>query len=104
MRWVSPPASSMSRRVTAMPPGRASPNIPTSRRSPSPAHPGADAFRERFIALPKSIRLGDPLDEATEMGPLTSRQHQERVLHFAKVAREEGGEILLGGKAAERED
>ena len=38
------------------------------------------------------------------MGPLTSKQHQERVLHFVGVAREEGGEILLGGKAPERED
>jgi aldehyde dehydrogenase (NAD+) len=64
----------------------------------------ADEFLERFIALGKSIRLGDPLDEATEMGPLTSKQQQERVLHFAKVAREEGGEILLGGKAPDRDD
>jgi aldehyde dehydrogenase (NAD+) len=64
----------------------------------------ADEFLQRFIALAKSIRLGDPLDEATEMGPLTSRQHQERVLHFAGVAREQGGEILLGGKAPDRED
>jgi acyl-CoA reductase-like NAD-dependent aldehyde dehydrogenase len=64
----------------------------------------ADEFLERFIALAKSIRLGNPLDEQTEMGPLTSKQHQERVLHFAKVARDEGGEILLGGKAPERGD
>jgi aldehyde dehydrogenase (NAD+) len=64
----------------------------------------ADEFLERFIALAKSIRLGNPLDEETEMGPLTSKQHQERVLHFVKVARDEGGEILLGGKAPERED
>ena len=38
------------------------------------------------------------------MGPLTSKQHQERVLHFSKVAHEEGGEILTGGKAPDRED
>ena len=47
----------------------------------------ADEFLERFVALAKSIRLGNQLDEATEMGPLTSKQHQERVLHFSKVAR-----------------
>jgi acyl-CoA reductase-like NAD-dependent aldehyde dehydrogenase len=64
----------------------------------------ADEFLERFIALAKSIRLGNPLDEATEMGPLTSKQQQERVLHFAGVARKEGGEILLGGKAPDREE
>ena len=38
------------------------------------------------------------------MGPLTSKQHHERVLHFSKVAREEGGEILTGGKAPDRDD
>ena len=47
----------------------------------------ADEFLERFIALARSIRLGNQLDEATEMGPLTSKQHQERVLHFSKVAK-----------------
>ena len=64
----------------------------------------ADQFLDRFIGLAASIRLGNPLDEATEMGPLTSKQHQERVLHFARVAREEGGEVLLGGKAPDRID
>src|SRR4029453_18426688 len=64
----------------------------------------ADEFLERFIALAKSIRLGNQLDEATEVGPLTSKQHQERVLHFSKVAKDEGGEILTGGKAPERDD
>lgn len=61
----------------------------------------ADQFLDEFTALAKSIRLGDPRDPETEMGPLTSKQHQERVLYFANVAREEGGEILLGGKAPE---
>jgi aldehyde dehydrogenase (NAD+) len=64
----------------------------------------ADEFLERFIGLARSIRLGDPLDDATEMGPLTSKQHQERVLHFVGIARQEGGEILLGGKAPDRDD
>jgi acyl-CoA reductase-like NAD-dependent aldehyde dehydrogenase len=59
----------------------------------------ADRFLEHFLELAASIRVGDPLDPATEMGPLTSRLHQERVLDFCKVARNEGGEILLGGKA-----
>jgi betaine-aldehyde dehydrogenase len=64
----------------------------------------ADAFLERFLALARSIRLGDPLDPATEMGPLTSPGHRDRVLSYCAVAREEGGEVLLGGKAPERED
>lgn len=58
----------------------------------------ADAFLERFLPLARSIRLGDPLDEATEMGPLTSREHQRRVLAYVEVARAEGGEVLAGGR------
>jgi acyl-CoA reductase-like NAD-dependent aldehyde dehydrogenase len=59
----------------------------------------ADAFLDKFIALAKSIRLGNPLDGATEMGPLTSRLHRDRVLDYVRVAREQGGELLVGGKA-----
>jgi len=57
----------------------------------------ADAFLEKFVALARSIRLGNPLDPATEMGPLTSAQHQQRVLSYVDVARAEGGELLAGG-------
>jgi acyl-CoA reductase-like NAD-dependent aldehyde dehydrogenase len=59
----------------------------------------ADEFLDRFIALAGSIRLGNPLDAATEMGPLTSAQHRDRVLSYVAVAREQGGELLAGGKA-----
>lgn len=58
----------------------------------------ADEFTEKFAGLAKSIRLGDPMDPATEMGPLTSRQHQQRVLDYVKIAQDEGGEIVCGGK------
>jgi betaine-aldehyde dehydrogenase len=57
----------------------------------------ADAFLDGFLKLAASIRVGDPSDPATEMGPLTSRQHQERVLQYCRIAHQEGGEILLGG-------
>jgi acyl-CoA reductase-like NAD-dependent aldehyde dehydrogenase len=57
----------------------------------------AAEFLERFIALAKTIRLGNPLDPTTEMGPLTSAQHRDRVLRYVDVAREEGGEVLFGG-------
>lgn len=59
----------------------------------------ADAFLEKFVALARSIRLGNPLDEKTEMGPLTSAQHQQRVLSYVAIARGEGGEVLAGGEA-----
>jgi acyl-CoA reductase-like NAD-dependent aldehyde dehydrogenase len=59
----------------------------------------ADEFLERFITLARSIRLGDPLDSKTEMGPLTSALHRDRVLSFVDIAREQGGRVLTGGKA-----
>ncbi len=62
----------------------------------------ADVFLERFIALTQSIRLGDPLDTKTEMGPLTSKLHQDRVLSYCAVAREQGGTILTGGKVPDQ--
>jgi acyl-CoA reductase-like NAD-dependent aldehyde dehydrogenase len=59
----------------------------------------ADPFLEKFIPLAQSIRLGNPLDTTTEMGPLTSSLHRDRVLSYVDVARQEGGEVLSGGKA-----
>jgi acyl-CoA reductase-like NAD-dependent aldehyde dehydrogenase len=61
----------------------------------------ADAFLDKFLALAKSIKLGNPMDQATEMGPLTSIQHRDRVLSYVKVAKEQGGEILIGGRPPE---
>lgn len=57
----------------------------------------ADEFIDRFTKLAKSIRLGDPLSDQTEMGPLTSAQHRDRVLAYIKVARDQGSEVLTGG-------
>lgn len=59
----------------------------------------ADEFLERFAKLARSIRLGNPLDPQTEMGPLTSLQHRDRVLSYVDVAREQGGELLAGGRS-----
>src|SRR6185369_6188488 len=51
----------------------------------------ADRFLEKFLNLARSIRLGDPRDPATEMGPLTSTLHRDRVLAYVKTATEQGG-------------
>src|SRR5205823_7902292 len=59
----------------------------------------ADEFTERFARLAASIKIGNPLDPQTELGPLTSLQHRDRVLSYVDVARSEGGEVVLGGKA-----
>lgn len=57
----------------------------------------ADAFLDKFLALTNSIRVGNPLDPETEMGPLTSPGHRDRVLKYIEVAKEQGSRILTGG-------
>ena len=59
----------------------------------------ADEFLDRFLNLTRSIRVGNPLDPQTEMGPLTSQGHRDRVLSYIEVAKGQGSEILTGGKA-----
>jgi aldehyde dehydrogenase (NAD+) len=58
----------------------------------------ADRFLDKFLALAKSIRQGDPMDPNTEMGPLTSKQHRDRVIGYIEIAKSEGAQILTGGK------
>jgi acyl-CoA reductase-like NAD-dependent aldehyde dehydrogenase len=58
----------------------------------------AEEFIDRFVALTRSIRIGDPMDLSTEMGPLTSPEHRDRVLGYVKIALDEGGELLTGGR------
>jgi aldehyde dehydrogenase (NAD+) len=64
----------------------------------------AEAFLDKFLALARSIKLGDPMEPSTEMGPLTSTQHRDRVLSYTKIAQEQGGEVLIGGRPPERDE
>lgn len=56
-----------------------------------------DAFVARFRERAAAIRVGDPMDPATEVGPVISREHRDRVLGFADGAK--GGEVIVGGHA-----
>ena len=56
-----------------------------------------DEFVEAFTSKARSIRLGDPSDESTQMGPLISARQRERVKGYADLARAEGGRITTGG-------
>jgi aminomuconate-semialdehyde/2-hydroxymuconate-6-semialdehyde dehydrogenase len=57
----------------------------------------ATAVAERARAL----RLGDPWDRATQLGPLISREHRQKVLSYYELAKSEGAEVLAGGAAPE---
>ena len=61
----------------------------------------ADEFLEKFLALAKSIRVGNPLDPKTEMGPLTSAGHRDRVLELYRGREGAGQHDLTGGKASD---
>jgi betaine-aldehyde dehydrogenase len=56
-------------------------------------------FVERFVENSRAVRVGDPREEATEIGPLVSPDHRERVDGFVRQGREEGAKLCLGGKA-----
>jgi 5-carboxymethyl-2-hydroxymuconic-semialdehyde dehydrogenase len=57
-------------------------------------------FTERLIARVRAIKIGNPLDPSTELGPLIHPRHVEKVLGYFEIARGEGVEIPVGGAAA----
>ena len=56
-------------------------------------------FLERFVERAKSLVVGDPLEESTEQGALTSKAQFDKVLSYLQLAQREGGRILCGGEA-----
>jgi (Z)-2-((N-methylformamido)methylene)-5-hydroxybutyrolactone dehydrogenase len=61
-----------------------------------------DVFVDRLLALAKTARMGNPLDLATQVGPITTRPQYEKVLEYIRIAREEGAVCRLGGGPARR--
>jgi aldehyde dehydrogenase (NAD+) len=57
----------------------------------------ATEFLDAFIATACRIRIGHPLDPATQLGPLTSAMHRDRVLSHLKAATDAGATVLTGG-------
>ena len=61
----------------------------------------ADAFIAAFVARTKALKIGDPMDPATEIGPLAFRAHYDRVMGFAaQIAGDAGYRLLAGGGRA----
>ena len=57
-----------------------------------------DRFLERLAERTAAIRLGDPMDEATQMGPLVSAAQHAKVMGFIETGRAEGARLIHGGK------
>jgi len=63
-----------------------------------------DEFLARFTDLAAAWVPGDPMDPATRLGPLVSREHMSRVLGYIDLARAEGAKVLIGGGPPDRPD
>jgi acyl-CoA reductase-like NAD-dependent aldehyde dehydrogenase len=61
-----------------------------------------DAFVDAFVAEVKSYRIGDPMDEATYIGPLTRRAQLDVLRRQVADARRKGASLLCGGSAIKR--
>ncbi|RWG97416.1 aldehyde dehydrogenase family protein, partial [Mesorhizobium sp.] len=56
-----------------------------------------DRFVERLVERTKKIRIGDPLDPETQMGPLVNKAQQDKVVSYIAAGREEGATLASGG-------
>lgn len=58
-----------------------------------------EKFKHEFIARAKKLTVGDPLLDDSRQGAIVSKMHYEKVLSCIDLAKQEGGTLLLGGKA-----
>ena len=54
-------------------------------------------FEQALVERVKNIRVGQPMDESTNMGPLASFPHMEKVLSYLEKGKAQGAKILVGG-------
>ena len=57
-----------------------------------------DEFLEKFTAATQKLVVGDPGDEKTDMGPLVSAEHRDRVEGYIRSGLDEGAKIVMGGQ------
>jgi lactaldehyde dehydrogenase/glycolaldehyde dehydrogenase len=60
-----------------------------------------DQFLERYVALAKRLKLGDPFDAATDVGPKITLAELEKIEKMVATARAQGAQVVTGGKRAE---
>jgi aldehyde dehydrogenase (NAD+) len=59
-----------------------------------------EAFTEQLLDLARKLRVGNPMDPNTEMGPIATKPQYEKVLEYIDVAKNEGATCVLGGSPA----
>ena len=66
------------------------------------AAPIADEFQRRFVAAMAALKVGDPFDDKTDLGPLATKDGVETLDRSVRTTVESGGELLTGGKPLPR--
>lgn len=56
-----------------------------------------EKFKNDFVERTKKLIVGDPFNDKTKIGAVVSKPHQEKVLSYIELAKEEGGTVLCGG-------
>ena len=59
-----------------------------------------DAFMEKAVARIAKIKVGDPLNPSTQMGPQASEDQLSKVLNYIEIGKQEGAQCLTGGERA----
>ena len=57
-----------------------------------------ERFKRDFVARVRQLTVGDPKEVETKIGAVVSKQHLQKILYYLRVAEEEGGRMLCGGK------
>jgi succinate-semialdehyde dehydrogenase / glutarate-semialdehyde dehydrogenase len=58
-----------------------------------------DSFAQKYAEAAKNLKVGDPLEDSTDIGPLVDKQGLEKVKAHVKDALEKGAKVVTGGKA-----
>ena len=58
----------------------------------------ADEFLQRMAEIARNVRIGDPMEEDTEMGPLCTTGQLDRIKQEVAHAQDQGGKVICGGK------
>lgn len=62
-----------------------------------------EQFKKDFVAKVSKLKVGNPLESTSNLGALVSKAHLEKVESYIKIAKQEGGTVLYGGKRVQVE-
>lgn len=56
-----------------------------------------DAFLEKLVSKTRELRIGDPMDQQTQVGALISKEHYEKVMGYIDLGKQQGARLVYGG-------